>query len=389
MVNDNNSPTDDNTQPTRSDKTTKTYTQQYIDLYSKCRYGNVDAFKTLERMSDTGDLLAKGFCGVVLHVNLLMTIPRNKAKARKIAKQLLPWFRHFENDKTFCEVAHVWFLLGHWESIREPKDPAKAAYYYQLAAESGHALAQTSLASMYKRGEGVERNSSLANRLYDSAAQQGYAVAQCTLGCMYGEGQGCEGSRDRQLQCLELAAAQGYPGGLFCLGVEYKDAEYWSRGAEIGDRNCIRKIGLCYLNGEYRRRDRSEAFRFIYAAAELEDEASMMDIARFYRRAIGVDESMIEAVRYSRRVIRMKSVKYSEKAQEMLEECKKTKKYAAEVWAARKGFLMFLAHYQFLPRRVGRGYNIEAPLSEPNVNLNSVHSCFFSQDLRIAISAFL
>eukprot|EP00603_Paraphysomonas_imperforata_P014681 CAMPEP_0114471830 /NCGR_PEP_ID=MMETSP0104-20121206/12049_1 /TAXON_ID=37642 ORGANISM="Paraphysomonas imperforata, Strain PA2" /NCGR_SAMPLE_ID=MMETSP0104 /ASSEMBLY_ACC=CAM_ASM_000202 /LENGTH=343 /DNA_ID=CAMNT_0001645757 /DNA_START=147 /DNA_END=1178 /DNA_ORIENTATION=- len=343
-------------------------------------------------MSNNGDLLAKGFYSVVLHVNLLMTIPRNKVRARRIVEELLPWLRNCEDDETFCEVAHVWFLLGHWESIREPKDAAKVASYYQLAADSGHFLAQTSLASMYRSGEGVMQNLPLAHQLYDSAAQQGYAVAQCTLGCMYEVGEGCERNRDRKKQCMELAAAQEYPGGLFCLGVYNKDAQYWSRGAEIGDRKCIRKIAYCYLNGEHgRRRDRYEAYRFLHAAADLGEEESMMDIARFFRWGIGVDVSMIEAVRYSRRLIRMKSVRYSQKAEEMIEVCKKTQKYASEVWAARKGFLMFLAQYQFLPHRVvGQGSNHVTPLSEPHATgKNALHSCFAYQQLLIAIFAFL
>ena len=62
--------------------------------------------------------------------------------------------------------------------------------WYRLAAEQGHAGAQSNLGVMYANGEGVLKDDAEAVRWYRLAAEQGHAGAQYNLGLMYAKGEG-------------------------------------------------------------------------------------------------------------------------------------------------------------------------------------------------------
>jgi TPR repeat protein len=51
------------------------------------------------------------------------------------------------------------------------KDLAKAFQLYRMAAETGHAEAQTRLADSYRNGEGVEKDLAKADQWYRIAAE--------------------------------------------------------------------------------------------------------------------------------------------------------------------------------------------------------------------------
>ena len=65
------------------------------------------------------------------------------------------------------------------------QDYAKAVRLYRLAADHGHAAAQSQLAWMYISGKGVPRNYAKGLKLYHLAADQGDAGAQKALGLFY------------------------------------------------------------------------------------------------------------------------------------------------------------------------------------------------------------
>jgi TPR repeat protein len=77
------------------------------------------------------------------------------------------------------------------------------------AAENGDAVAQYYLASMYRFGKGVSRDSKLAVVWYRKAAEQGYAQAQMALGLKYAKGCGVPYDRVQAYVWLKLAADQG------------------------------------------------------------------------------------------------------------------------------------------------------------------------------------
>lgn len=78
------------------------------------------------------------------------------------------------------------FLLGiKYETGTDvPKDVARAAALFEMAARQGHADAQFKLASLLEAGRGVEMNRAAAETWYRTAALRGHAPAQYNLSLM-------------------------------------------------------------------------------------------------------------------------------------------------------------------------------------------------------------
>ena len=69
------------------------------------------------------------------------------------------------------------------------QDDAEAVRWYRLAADQGHADAQTNLGILYATGRGVPQDETEeAVRLFRLASEQGDADAQLNLGVMYATG---------------------------------------------------------------------------------------------------------------------------------------------------------------------------------------------------------
>ncbi len=118
-------------------------------------------------------------------------------------------------------VALLFFVAYSCSAFAETIDSADAALMrgeYELAvqtltslAEDGAPVAMVRLASLYHRGEGVERNIEKAVDLYLSAAELGNAEAQFNLGNMYLLGEGVDEDESWALTFYRLAAKQGHP----------------------------------------------------------------------------------------------------------------------------------------------------------------------------------
>lgn len=67
---------------------------------------------------------------------------------------------------------------------------ARAAHWYNLAAENGMPEAQYRLGMLTENGPGTPRNEVEAAKWYGLAAEQGYAQAQVRLGSCYATGKG-------------------------------------------------------------------------------------------------------------------------------------------------------------------------------------------------------
>ena len=85
--------------------------------------------------------------------------------------------------------------------------------WHRLAADQGHAGAQSSLGFSYSQGEGVPQDVVEAMRWYRLAADKGDAAAQSSLGSMYLNGEGVPQDYVEAHLWFNLAAAQ--PSELF------------------------------------------------------------------------------------------------------------------------------------------------------------------------------
>ena len=108
------------------------------------------------------------------------------------------------------------------------QDYAKAAAWYEKAAQQGDAKAQFSLGNGYYFGEGVEQDYAKAVAWFDKAAQQGLAEAQYNLGICYDKGWGVAQNHAEAAAWYEKAAQQGlfHARNLSAQPVKRADAVY-------------------------------------------------------------------------------------------------------------------------------------------------------------------
>lgn len=115
------------------------------------------------------------------------------------------------------------FLVGvrYTEGKGVQADLAKAAVWYQKAANKGLPPAQYRLASLYEKGRGVEKDVAKARAWYSQAAQAGNAKAMHNLAVLYAEGGGQEPDYAQAAMWFEAAANYGVKDSLFNLGILY------------------------------------------------------------------------------------------------------------------------------------------------------------------------
>ena len=113
------------------------------------------------------------------------------------------------------------YTVGKFRLIK--KNYVAAYDVLQSAADAGSALAQRTLAYMYKKGRGLSQpDPNKALYWYQQAAEQGNARAQVYLGDMYYKGfAGSEPNYLKAFDWYKKAALQSYPSGQYKLGVLY------------------------------------------------------------------------------------------------------------------------------------------------------------------------
>jgi len=172
------------------------------------------------------------------------------------------------------------FLLGYlYEHGRGvPRDPAKAAQYYQSAASRGHSLALSNLASLYQHGLGLPRDPHKAFDLYTAAAERGNSVAQTNLASMY---------------CNSAAIPR-----------DYSAAARWFRAAaDQGDPTAQHDLGVLYYKGLGISRDLAASAHWEALAASQGDPFAETDLAYLYETGAGFPRDRFTAYLWYSRAI--------------------------------------------------------------------------------------
>ncbi len=131
------------------------------------------------------------------------------------ANAALPWYQRA------AEQGHAeahYRLGGIYETGAKgvSADSSQSKHLFQIAAsefdvyaQKGDDHAQYNLASMYKQGQGVKKNMTLALKWWEKSALQGNALSQLSLGRVYAQGDGVGRDAYQAARWLRLAAAQG------------------------------------------------------------------------------------------------------------------------------------------------------------------------------------
>jgi len=124
-------------------------------------------------------------------------IPRDEASA-------LAWLDAADGNQSTTDF--TWMPI---EGYGQEPDYAKAAYWYRLAADKGHAEAEYDLAGLYSDGNGVPRDQTQAFELVKKSAMTGFLPAQVRVAWRYANGRGVEKSDSEAFFWYTVAARHG------------------------------------------------------------------------------------------------------------------------------------------------------------------------------------
>lgn len=213
-----------------------------------------------------------------------------------------------KNQDTSALDVHFYYLQGeNFFNLRNYKD---AIFMFKKAAELGYAPAQSYLASMYRDGIGVDKNTKLALELYLKAAKQGLAVAQYNAGeILYYDLK--ERNIDESVRWYQMAAENGYSEAYNALAFMYLDGgvvpENFSKGMELlkkgskaGNAKSEAFIGSLYFWGiKGAPLDYELAIQHLLHAEEMGgDEQSKYVLGYAYMNGFGVPKSFNKAREY-------------------------------------------------------------------------------------------
>ena len=223
----------------------------------------------------------------------------------------------------------------------------QAAQLYHLAAATGHAGAQASLAYLFEMGMGVPADASQAVSFYSRAARQGHAVAQYNLGRIYQNGlpdpaQPVQPNPKLAEQYLRQAGAQGVVSAFHQLGVLYyqlgltltanslpketfeewdtnddnvistlenrylRDAhDHFLLAAQQGYGPALHAMGVIYQQGHGVPADPTQAVRWLEEAIAYPQPDSYYNLAQLYEQGRGTEPNLARAFMLYRQAARM------------------------------------------------------------------------------------
>jgi hypothetical protein len=158
------------------------------------------------------------------------------------------------------------------------KNQKKALYWYEKAAEQGHAKAQNNCGVMYDSGKGTTMDKAKALYWYEKAAEQGHANAQYNLGLLYTQGKETENSREKALYWFKKAAEQGHE-------------QAKSRLEFSEDEELLAEAQRAYDNKEFKR-----SFQIILPLAEKGIMKAQLMVSGQYYFGEGVEKDLEKAV---------------------------------------------------------------------------------------------
>ena len=190
-----------------------------------------------------------------------------------------------------------------------PLDYIRAAEFYELACDGGHAEGCRSLRSLgfqYRDGDGVSQDLLRAAELYQYACDGGDARACWLVGYMYKEGNGVPLDQSRARELYERACDGGYAEGCTIFGFMYWDgegvsqdmvraAELYEQACDGGDADGCLFLGDMYQKGEGVSEDHARAAEFYKRACDGGEAAGCRSLGFLHRDGEGVPEDQERA----------------------------------------------------------------------------------------------
>ena len=196
---------------------------------------------------------------------------------------------HNQSQKTHSFKSTISRLLGHTpdesspdrlfflgDSYFDKNDYLHAVHYFKLAAELGHAEAQSSLGHCFYKGLGVKQNPSEAVKWFRKSAEQGNPSAQSNLGFCLFRGEGIPQDKEEAVKWFQKAAEQG-------------------------DACAQYNLGLCYQEGNGILQDNNEAVKWYEKAAKQKYADALCNLGYCYEMGLGVPKDLQKAIELYRK----------------------------------------------------------------------------------------
>jgi caspase domain-containing protein/Sel1 repeat-containing protein len=179
--------------------------------------------------------------------------------------------------KQYPGVDRFHYQLG--RSLFAQKNYPAAVDSYKRAYDLGNTRALYALGAMYDDGTGVDKDPARARFYYEIAAQLKFAPAIVALAGQYERGSGTAVDLAKALSLYQQAADLGDLGAINKLGIfnekglglaanVAKARSYYEKAAGLGNDEAMVNLARCYANGIGGKQDLGEARRLLTKAAQ-------------------------------------------------------------------------------------------------------------------------
>ena len=176
------------------------------------------------------------------------------------------------------------------------------------SAESGFAEAQKYLAKLFFEGDRTIKSETLSVLFWSEVAKQDVASAIYNLGTCYYNGKGVTRNPERAFELYKKSADMMFPMAIFEVGNAYekgfdgvvepdykKAIEYYEKGIELGNADCMNNLAMMYMVGKGVRKNRKKAYKLFLEAADLSEDAKC-NLAMCYEKGCGTEEDFEQAI---------------------------------------------------------------------------------------------
>jgi len=173
-------------------------------------------------------------------------------------------------DRFYYQLGRAFFAAQNYDA---------ALTNYKKAFELGSVRALFTLGTLYDHGEGVDRDPARARFYYEIAAQKKFAPAIASLGLLYETGTGVTQDAAKAYELYQRAADLGDAGAINKMGEltekglgvarNVKSARaLYERSAKMGHPEAAVNLARCFANGIGGRKDIPEARKLLTRAAK-------------------------------------------------------------------------------------------------------------------------
>ncbi len=193
----------------------------------------------------------------------------------------------------------AWYFLGEYHAAEEGEKSDSIAFdCYMHAAQKGHKLAQTEVATFYEKGRGVAKNDSLSIKWYMAAAEKELPYALYRMGLHHEKQDSARNLKGRALKksptfgYMLRAAEKGVPDAQFRVAEYYATGRYikknkrnsfvwYERAAKNGYLHAQEFVAECYEKGRGTEKNDEKAYQWYKKAAERGSELGKIKAKEF------------------------------------------------------------------------------------------------------------